>query len=148
MTHRMVAALLAAVGLFISVYLWLWKIGAIGVLACGEGSCEMVQLSPYATLFGVPVAFFGVVGYAAMLAVCLVGLHGEAAERTWPTRALLVLSAAGVAFTGYLTYVEAAVIHAWCRWCLASAVTVTAIFVTALAGWRRLATTPLPRTSV
>jgi uncharacterized membrane protein len=148
MTHRMVAALLAAVGLFISVYLWLWKIGAIGVLACGEGSCEMVQLSPYATLFGVPVAFFGVVGYAAMLAVCLVGLHGAAAERTWPTRALLVLSAAGVAFTGYLTYVEAAVIHAWCRWCLASAVTVTAIFVTALAGWRRLATTPLPRTSV
>lgn len=138
MTHRMMAALLATVGLFISLYLWLWKIGAIGVLACGEGGCEVVQLSPYATMLGMPVAFFGVAGYGAMLAVCLIGLHGAATERTWPTYALLALSAVGVAFTGYLTYLEAAIIHAWCRWCISSAVVITAIFVTAILGWRGL----------
>ncbi|NIR45309.1 MAG: hypothetical protein GWM93_13890, partial [Gemmatimonadetes bacterium] len=39
-----------------------------------------------------------------------------------------------------LTYLEAAVIEAWCRWCLVSAGIITAIFVTSLLGlreWRR-----------
>jgi uncharacterized membrane protein len=147
MIHRMAAAVLAAIGLLIALYLWLWKIGVLGVLACGEGNCELVQLSSYATIVGVPVAFFGVLGYAAMLAVCLIGLHGAAGERPWATHVLLILSGLGVAFTGYLTYLEAAVIHAWCRWCIASAVIVTAVFITALVGWRSLTRSPAPRTS-
>ena len=137
MTHRMAGAALALAGLFVALYLWLWKIGALGVLACGDGGCETVQLSSYASLFRIPVAFFGVVGYAAMLAVTLAGLHGGAAARAWPTTALLALSGGGVAFTAYLTYLEAAVIHAWCRWCIVSAVIVTLIFVSALVGFRR-----------
>jgi uncharacterized membrane protein len=132
-------AALALAGLFVSLYLWLWKIGFLGVLACGDGGCETVQLSAYGSLFGVPVAFYGVVGYAAMLGVCLAGLHGAAASRAWPTTALLALSGAGVAFTAYLTYLEAAVIRAWCRWCLVSAVLVTVIFVVAMVGYRRKA---------
>lgn len=147
MTHRMVGAVLALLGLFVSLYLWLWKLGMMGALACGDGGCEVVQLSPYATLLGVPVALFGVVGYAAMLAVCLAGLHGAAAHQTWPTRALVALSGLGVAFTAYLTYLEAMVIHAWCYWCLASAGIVTALFVVALGGWRARAMAPGPRTS-
>ena len=49
---------------------------------------------------------------------------------------LAVLSGLGVAFSGYLTYLEAAVLHAWCRWCLVSAGLILAIFVTSLAGLR------------
>jgi uncharacterized membrane protein len=143
MTDRMVGAALALVGLFVSLYLWLWKIGLLGVLACGDGGCETVQLSPYSALLGIPVALFGVVGYAAMLAVCLAGLHGAAATRSWPTVALLILSGIGLAFTAYLTYLEAAVIHAWCRWCVVSAVIVTLIFVTAVVGFLRKAWLPL-----
>jgi len=135
----MVGAALALAGLLVSLYLWLWKIGALGVLACGDGGCETVQLSEYAMLFGLPVAFYGVVGYAAMLAVCLTGLHGRPADRAWPTTALLALSGGGVAFSAYLTYLEAAVIHAWCRWCIVSAVIVTLVFGTAVVGFRRKA---------
>jgi uncharacterized membrane protein len=130
----MVSAVLALVGLLVSLYLWLWKIGLLGVLACGDGGCERVQLSPYAQLFGVPVAFLGVLGYAAILVLSLAGLHGRPAASRWPTDALLVLSGAGVAFTGYLTYLEAAVIQAWCRWCLVSAGIITAIFGAAVVG--------------
>jgi uncharacterized membrane protein len=135
----MLGAGLALVGLFVSLYLWFWKIGLLGVLACGDGGCETVQLSQYASLAGIPVAFFGVVGYAAMLAVSLAGLHGRAATRAWPTLALLALSGAGLLFSGYLTYLEAAVIHAWCRWCVVSAFLVAATFVVAVVGFRRKA---------
>jgi len=135
--HRMVSATLALVGLLISLYLWLWKIGALGLLACGDGSCERVQLSVYGQIAGVPVAFFGVVGYLAILAVSLAGLQEPFVRRRWPTDVILVLAGTGVAFSGYLTYLEAAVIHAWCRWCIVSAVIITAIFVAAVAGRAR-----------
>lgn len=137
MTHRMVSAALALVGLLISLYLWLWKIGVLGALACGDGACERVQLSPYASVGGIPVALFGVAGYLAILLVSVAGLHGDAARRPWPTSAILGLAGGGVAFSAYLTYLEAAVIHAWCRWCIVSALIITAIFVTAVLGRRR-----------
>jgi uncharacterized membrane protein len=135
MTHRMVAAALALAGLLISAYLWLWKIGLIGVLACGDGGCETVQLSPYAELFGIPVALFGVVGYAALLGLGVAGVQGPLASRRWPTTGLVLLAALGLAFTAYLTYLEVAVIHAWCRWCVTSGVIIAAIFAVALGGW-------------
>ena len=72
MRHRMIATALALVGLLISLYLWLWKIGWLGALACGEVGCETVQLSEYADVYGVPVAFVGMVGYAAMLVAGLI----------------------------------------------------------------------------
>ena len=45
MIYRMGAALMSLLGLFVSAYLCLYKIGRIGTLACGTGGCETVQLS-------------------------------------------------------------------------------------------------------
>lgn len=132
----MVTATLALVGLLVALYLWLWKIGALGTLACGTGGCETVQLSPYGNLFGLPVAFYGVVGYAALLAVSLWGLGARWIDRPEPTVALVALSGGGVGFTAYLTYLEAFVIGAWCRWCLVSAAIITAILVASVVGMR------------
>ena len=41
----------------------------------------------------------------------------------------LVLALVAVLFSAYLTYREAFVIHAWCRWCVASAIIITLIFL-------------------
>jgi len=35
----------------------------------------------------------------------------------------------GFMFSAYLTAIEAFVIHAWCMWCLGSAITMTALFI-------------------
>ncbi len=136
MTHRMVTATLALIGLLVALYLWLWKVGALGVMVCGTGGCETVQLSEYADFLGLPVALYGVVGYLAMFVVSLVGLQPAWAARRGPTLALVALAGVGVLFSGYLTYLEAAVIRAWCRWCVVSAVIVTAILLAALVGLR------------
>jgi uncharacterized membrane protein len=130
----MASAALALVGLLVSLYLWLWKIGAIGVLACGDGACERVQLSPYAQIAGLPVALVGVGGYLAILAVSLTGLQEPFRRRRWPTDAIIALAGIGVAFSAYLTYLEAAVIEAWCRWCIVSAVIIVLILGAAVAG--------------
>jgi uncharacterized membrane protein len=133
----MVAATLALAGLFVALYLWLWKLGLVGSLACGGGGCEYVQTSPQSVVLGLPVALYGVVGYLALFVIGLIGVQPRWAERREPSILLVALSAIGVLFTCYLTYLEAAVLHAWCRWCLGSAGIITAIFIASLTGLRR-----------
>jgi uncharacterized membrane protein len=132
MTHRMVTAVLALIGLFVSLYLYLWKLGLMGPLICTTGGCETVQLSEYAVFFGVPVALWGIMGFASLLAVSIAGLHGRWVELRGPTVVLAVLSATGMVFVGYLTYLEANLIRAWCQWCIACAILVTIIFLISL----------------
>jgi uncharacterized membrane protein len=137
MRHRQVIAALALAGLFVALYLYLYKIGVYGELKCGSGGCETVQASPYAILLGQPVALYGVLGYAALLAVSVLGLQPRFAARRWPTLLLAALATLGFLFTAYLTFLEMFVIHAWCRWCLGSAVIITLIWLVALPAARR-----------
>jgi uncharacterized membrane protein len=137
MRHRMAAAVLALGGLLLSVFLLLHQLGLGGSLACGgSGACERVQASPYAWLFGLPVAAYGVGGYAAILAVALAGLQPRWAGSRAPTRLLVLLSAGGVLFTAYLKWLELFRIHAICRWCVGSAVLIVAILAVAVWGVR------------
>jgi uncharacterized membrane protein len=141
MKYRMAAALLSLAGLFISLYLYLFKIGLIGSLACGSGGCETVQLSPYSKFLGLDVALYGVVGYVVLLITSLVALQRPVADRRI-SGLLALLSGVGVGFTIYLTYLELGVIHAICRWCVGSAVTITLLFVASLLDWRQGADAP------
>jgi uncharacterized membrane protein len=50
---------------------------------------------------------------------------------------LAAMATVGFAFTVYLTALEMFVIHAWCRWCLGSAVIITLIWLVALPAARR-----------
>ena len=128
MRHRQAIALLALIGLFIALYLSLHRLGVIGQLQCGTGGCETVQTSAYAVFLGIPVAFYGVAGYVALLVVSLVGLQPGWVSRRGPTLLLAAMSGLGLAFTLYLTYLELFVIHAICRWCVASGVVIALIF--------------------
>ena len=139
MIYRMGTALLSLIGLFISAYLYLYKIGRIGTLACGSGACETVQLSPWSRFAGLDVSLIGILGYAGLLALSLVALQPGLSSQRWPATLLTVLAGIGVAFTIYLTYLELFVVHAICRWCVGSAVIIIAIFVVAMLDRRRLA---------
>jgi uncharacterized membrane protein len=138
MIYRMSAAVLSLLGLFISAYLYLYKIGRVGMLACGAGECETVQQSAWSRFAGLEVALIGFAGYAALLAVSLAGLQPSLATRRWPATLLSVLAGLGVLFTLYLTYLELFVIHAICRWCVGSAVIIVAILLAALLDQRRI----------
>jgi uncharacterized membrane protein len=137
MIYRMSAALLSLAGLFVSAYLYLYKIGKIGSLACGTGGCETVQLSQWSRFAGLEVALIGLAGYAGLLALSLAALQPTLAGRCWPVKLLAALAGLGVLFAGYLTYLELFVIHAICRWCVASGLIIVAILLAALLELRR-----------
>jgi len=130
--RRQAIVLLALVGLLVATYLWLYKIGVLGVLQCGTGSCESVQASRYAELFGIPVALYGVAGYGALMALGLASLQPRVAVDRRVAVLLATLATVGFAFSLYLTAIELFVLHEICRWCVASAVIATAIWVLSL----------------
>jgi uncharacterized membrane protein len=136
--NRMAITLLALIGAFIALYMTLHKLGLIGQLLCGTGSCEVVQTSKYAVFMGVPVPYWGLVGYTVLTTVGLISLQPRFADSRAVRIALIVLGAGGFAFSAYLSALEQFVIHAWCRWCIGSAVVATLIFLCTLPEFRRL----------
>ena len=128
----MAIAALALVGLFVATYLALYKIGVIGHLSCGIGSCETVNTSKWAVLLGQPVAFWGVAFYVAMFAVAVFGTMEKFERDRRIAVALAVMSGWGVLFSGWLTYLELYVIHAICMYCVISAVVVVVLFALSL----------------
>ena len=131
----MLIAALALVGLFVALYLTLYKTGIIGELACSTGSCETVQLSRWSTFLGLPVAAWGIGFYAAMLALALVSLQDAFVESRRIALALAAVSGWGVLFSAWLTWLELFVIHAICTWCVVSAAIVVALFGVSVWEW-------------
>jgi vitamin-K-epoxide reductase (warfarin-sensitive) len=78
-------------------------------------NCDLVNRSEYSTVFGVPVALVGIVGY--ILVAALATVYRNQAQT--PVL-LLVASVAGLAFALYLAYIEKFVLGVWCILCLAS----------------------------
>jgi uncharacterized membrane protein len=134
----MVVAVLALIGMFVALYMLAFSLGLLGEVICGLGDCATVQASPWAHLGPVPVAGIGVVGYALLLGIALYGVQPAGIDSPVVAALLLAGSAAGVAFSAWLTWLEAFVIHAWCQWCVTSAVLVTIIFLASLPEARRL----------
>ncbi len=96
-------------------------------------NCDIVNRSEYSSVFGVPVALIGMLGYAA-----LAGLATVYRERRETPAMLFIASAAGLAFALYLTYIEARVLGVWCILCLSSwaLITTTTVFA-AVIWWKR-----------
>jgi uncharacterized membrane protein len=123
---RQIAAALALVGLAISGYLTWVHYADVEPLCTGISDCVRVQSSDYAELVGVPVAVIGLVGYLAILgSLAVAGENGRLLG--------VFLTLVGVGFSGYLTYVELAVIDAICQWCVASALIMGALTAVCLA---------------
>lgn len=90
-------------------------------------NCDIVNRSQYSTLFGIPVALIGMMGYAA-----IGGLATVYRERSDTPLMLFASAVAGLAFALYLTYIEGHVLGVWCILCLTSLalITTTAIIST------------------
>jgi uncharacterized membrane protein len=129
--------ILCVFGIGVSGYLaWTHLVGTDPYCGAAHG-CADVQNSPYSEVVGIPVAVIGLVGYVVLLATSL--LRGRLDPGVDFYLPVLSFGAAliGVLYSGYLTYLEAAVIGAWCYWCVTSAVIITAIWVlTTLDLWK------------
>ena len=132
----MIVAVLSLAGIFVALYLLLYKLGLIGALSCSVGSCETVNTSRWATFLGLPVAGWGVAWYVGMFVLALVSTGERFADSLVISLVLLLVAATGLLFSIYLTYLELFRIHAICQWCVVSAILVTIIFGVCVSEYR------------
>jgi vitamin-K-epoxide reductase (warfarin-sensitive) len=72
--------------------------------------CGIVNHSPYAMLYGIPVAVIGIAGYLLLAVLAFMRSY----------RAMLIAAFGGLGFALYLAHIESAVLGVWCIYCAIS----------------------------
>jgi uncharacterized membrane protein len=112
-----VAACLAITGLAEAIYLTVMNLTGETVL-CGESAdCFKVLGSAYARLGRLPVAGLGALAYFTAFSCAVYAAFGYVKARTW----FMVVVSLMFLTTLWLLYVQAFLLHAFCRYCLFSA---------------------------
>jgi uncharacterized membrane protein len=112
-----VAALISLIGLAEATYLAVLNLTGETAVCGGSASCFQVLGSVYAKIFGIPISAFGALAYFCAFSFSIFAAFGYARARTF-----LITTAAGMfAVTLWLLYVQAFLLHAFCRYCLFSA---------------------------
>ncbi|MEB3337514.1 MAG: vitamin K epoxide reductase family protein [Leptolyngbyaceae bacterium] len=144
---RFLIAAIAILGIINTSYLTITKLTG-GEAACPTSGCEQVLAGPYATVFGLPLALFGLLAYLSMTIFALAplavseenqkSLRTQLENWTWP---LLFAGATAMAtFSGYLMYIMVAKyvlvygIQAICIYCIASALFAASLWVITVMG--------------
>jgi uncharacterized membrane protein len=133
---RMAIALLSLLGLLDAAYLALERVTGGSITCPVGGGCETVQNSAYALLFGVPVAFVGVAGYAFLLVAALLSLQTDTLGGISLDALLVALASVALLAGIYFMYLQVAIIGAICFWCAIAAVLDLLIWLAALVNWR------------
>jgi uncharacterized membrane protein len=121
---------LLLIGLGVAGYLAYVETQAVSAVCGPVGDCNAVQSSPYARLFGVlPIGVVGVIGYGLILIAWLWSWLRSDRFATMAPLIVFALTAFGVLFSLYLTFLEPFVIGAVCVWCLTSAVVMTLLML-------------------
>ena len=130
------AAIVALIGLVDSVYLTIHHLNAVPVPCSLIDGCETVLTSSYAEIAGIPLAAFGAAAYFAAFSLALLAAFGNRMMWTlFGGQAILM-----ALVSGWLIYLQAAVIGAFCQFCLLSAatsLTLLALFVISLLAKRK-----------
>jgi uncharacterized membrane protein len=111
-------AVLAVIGIAVSSVSLYHHYGSSKTNFCDFGesfNCDIVNRSTYSSVFGIPVALIGILGYGTLLALATV--YRSKAETP---AMLMIASTLGLGFAIYLTYIERFVLGTWCILCLSS----------------------------
>jgi len=92
-------------------------------------SCTQAYLSPYGSLFGVPVAILGAIWFAAVLALLLAAPRGTPAFRENVGAYIFALSTVGLAIVLYLAYASFFILKSVCLLCAGTYVAVIGLFI-------------------
>jgi len=114
-----VAAIVSLAGLADAIYLSVQALTGEAVGCGGSPDCSTVLGSAYARVGGIPVALFGVLAYFSAFTFATFAAFGYVRARTF----LILIITAMFLVTLWFLYVQAFMLHAYCRYCLFSAAT-------------------------
>lgn len=124
------AALLALLGLADAIYLTVEHVTGQSVRCTIIAGCSEVLSSSYAVVAGVPLALVGAAAYFSAFSLATLAAFGYRMAATL----LMLLTVVMFLVSLWLIYLQAFVIHAFCQFCLFSAlITILLLVVTFVA---------------
>jgi len=126
------AALLALLGLADAIYLTVEHVTGQSVRCTIITGCSEVLSSSYAVVAGVPLALIGAAGYFGAFSLATLAVFGYRFAATL----LMPLTVAMFLVSLWLIYLQAFVIHAFCQFCLFSALITLLLLVVTLVSRR------------
>lgn len=134
--------IVAFIGCMDAIYLTAEHYSGIGVSCVIFKGCDIVANSEYNSLFGLPVALYGVLYYFGILFVSLLYVdmgnkkfHGI--FKLLNVKLLPLYTLIGFLMSIRFVYLQAFVIKAFCTYCLFSAFTSTLLFICGILIWKR-----------
>jgi len=138
---RPIMGAIALAGVIENIYLTAVKLAGESA-ACPTSGCDQVLNSEYASVFGIPLPVFGLMGYTAMAILAFLPflvnvnqnklLRTSLEKNTWLV--MFALAVAMATFSSYLMYILATQIQVFCPYCLASAIFSFSLFILAIIG--------------
>ncbi|MFM7186478.1 MAG: vitamin K epoxide reductase family protein [Armatimonadota bacterium] len=131
---------LSIIGILIAGYLW--KLHATPeLIPCGRsGGCATVALSPYSRFpvgTGLPIAAWGTAGYIGLLILSIFRMLPLPMTATRLAQTLQGVGLfGGMGASLILMYIQAVVVRAFCKWCLASEVVMAFMLIVYIVDWR------------
>jgi len=125
----LIAALVAVVGLADSGYLTVKHLRG-DYVRC-DSDCSAVLGSKYAEVAGVPLAGIGAVAYFAVLVAAVLAAIGLRRAR----RVVAFLAILMAFISLWLVYLQAFIIHSFCKYCLLSAAACITLAALVLTDW-------------
>jgi len=116
------------IGLFISIYMAIYKITDNDTMCMGSGGCASINASPYSEIYGIPLGVIGAIGYSAILFMLWLEKRHPLGKQYGNILAM-GMSFSGFIYSMYLMYLSASVIRATCPFCVASAAAMTLTFI-------------------
>ena len=110
-------AIVAVAGLADATYLTVQALTGETLTCGGSPDCFRVLGSSYAKLGGIPMAMLGALAYFTAFALAIFAAFGH----SWAPKFLALIAGAMFLMTLWLLYVQAFLLHAYCRYCLFSA---------------------------
>lgn len=121
--------LFSVIGLSIALYLFRKKKALQKPFSPLRTDCHTVIQSNYASIFGVPLEYFGI-GYYLLSALLYTALTVfPYLDVVLLKTILVVISVVGAVFSLYLIALQAFVIKSWCSWCVMSAIISVTLFI-------------------
>jgi len=114
---------ISSVGIVLTTYLsWTAFTGAAMQGCAAGGGCDAVLTSRWATLLGLPTAFWGLIAYATLAAIAFVRRADTQWSYAW------TVAFFGVCYSAYLTVVSLTILGSACPYCLTSLALMSGVF--------------------
>jgi len=96
------------------------------VICNPNDGCEVVQTSSYSQTFGIKNSLFGIIAFGILIILTYLELKHPKKSR----KQLITLAAAiGFIIAMWFIYVQASILHAWCKYCMVADVAAILAFL-------------------